>query len=98
MKVNHNFIVKVLILLFSTLFSTHGFAQEATPTTKSDWNYLIEPYLLFPNMRGTVGLADLPEVSVDASTNAIFGHLKMGAMFMLKPLMTNGLLAPILFI
>ena len=31
-------------------------------------------------MSGTVGLADLPEVTVDASTNAIFGHLKMGAM------------------
>lgn len=75
MRINYNFIT-VLILLFST----QGFAQEANPTTKSDWNYLFEPYLLFPNMRGTVGLADLPEVTVDASTNAIFGHLKMGAM------------------
>ena len=78
-KINYN-IIAILILTFATFSPNIIWAQDANPTTKSDWTYLVEPYLLFPNMSGTVGLADLPEVAVDASTNEIFGHLKMGAM------------------
>ncbi|MCI4442224.1 MAG: hypothetical protein JHC39_01855 [Lentimicrobium sp.] len=78
-KVNYSFLA-ILALSFCSLFFTQVFAQDTNPTSKSEWNYLVEPYLLFPNMSGTVGLADLPEVTVDANTNAIFGHLKMGAM------------------
>jgi hypothetical protein len=73
-------LVAILILLLVVFSLTDAFAQDAKTTAKSEWTYLVEPYLLFPNMSGTVGLADLPEATIDADTNEIFGHLKMGAM------------------
>lgn len=73
-------LVSILMLTLVVFSLTDALAQDAKPTVKSEWSYLVEPYLLFPNMRGTVGLADLREVTVDANTNEIFGNLKMGAM------------------
>jgi hypothetical protein len=52
-------------------------AQDAKP---GDWNFLVEPYLMFPNMKGEVGVADLPPAPVDESPSDIFSHLQMGAM------------------
>lgn len=78
-KVIYNSIA-ILTLTLATFCPNIILAQDVNSTTKSEWTYIVEPYLLFPNMSGTVGLADLPAVTVDASTNAIFGHLKMGAM------------------
>ena len=54
---------------------------EATTPRKSKWNFLVEPYMLFPNMSGTVGLGSgevVPDVTVDASSSDILGQLKMG--------------------
>lgn len=67
----------LMIVIFSMVDVV---AQDATATTKSKWTYLVEPYLLFPNMSGKVGLANLPEATLDADANQIFGNLKMGAM------------------
>jgi hypothetical protein len=81
MKTKFNCTLIAILTLTLVAFSmTDALAQDANPTPKSEWTYLVEPYLLFPNMSGTVGLADLPEVAIDADTNEIFGHLKMGAM------------------
>lgn len=44
------------------------------------WNFLIEPYLLLPNMNGDTGISDLPTVSVDQDPSDIFDKLEMGAM------------------
>jgi hypothetical protein len=86
-KLNYH-LVAILTLTIITFSLTNSFAQDVKPAAKSEWKFLVEPYLMFPNMNGTVGLADLPDASVDASTNAIFGHLKMG--FMLNAEATNG--------
>lgn len=77
-------------LMLSILISENIMAQDNGNITppKSDWKFLIEPYIMFPNMRGSVGLGDLPDVSIDASSNAIFGQLKMG--FMLNAEASNG--------
>lgn len=80
MKTKFNFNLVLVSVLILVAFLQTTLAQDAKPVTKSEWSYLVEPYLLFPNMSGTVGLADLPEVDVDADTNQIFGNLKMGAM------------------
>jgi len=48
------------------------------------WTFLIEPYMMFPNMRGTVGMGDLPEATMDASSNDILGQLKIGGMLNLE--------------
>src|SRR4030095_15317980 len=45
----------------------------------SGWHFLIEPYAMFPNMKGDTGIADLT-VSVDEDPQDIFDHLQMGAM------------------
>jgi hypothetical protein len=89
MKTRFNYnLISILTLILVAFSLTNALAQDTKPATKSEWSYLVEPYLLFPNMGGTVGLADLPEATVDASTNAIFGHLKMG--FMLNAEASNG--------
>lgn len=44
------------------------------------WSYLVEPYLMFPNMKGDLGVRNLPSVSVDANESDILGNLKFGAM------------------
>lgn len=81
MKIKFNCILVAILTLTFVVFSvTDALAQDAKSTQKKEWSYLVEPYLLFPNMSGTVSLADLPEVAIDASTNEIFGNLKMGAM------------------
>lgn len=78
-KVNYN-ILAILTLTLATFCPKIILAQDIKPAAKSEWSYFVEPYLLLPNMTGTVGLASLPEATVDADTNEIFGNLKMGAM------------------
>jgi hypothetical protein len=48
--------------------------------SEKNWNFLIEPYVMFPFMNGSTGVGNLPDVSVDASAGDIFSHLKMAGM------------------
>lgn len=81
MKTKFNYRLEVFLGLTLTIFCLTGsFAQDATTKDDSKWSYYVEPYILFPNMSGTVQLSALPEVTVDANTNQIFGNLQMGAM------------------
>lgn len=77
-------------VLLSICLSVNVMAQETEVASlpKSDWNFLVEPYMLFPNMSGTVGLGDLYDVILDANSNDILGQLKMG--FMLNAEASNG--------
>jgi hypothetical protein len=74
----------------SFLISGNVMAQEGeTATTpKSEWKYLAELYMMFPSMKGSVGLGNLPDATLDASSGDILGRLKMG--FMLNAEATNG--------
>jgi hypothetical protein len=72
------------LLLFAA--STAG-AQDSTQS-RQPWDFLVEPYFMFPNMNGTTGLGDLPDVDVDASVEDIFGALESG--FMLYAEAQNG--------
>ena len=67
-------ITALLLMLF---FDSSLFAQE---TNNTKWHYLAEIYLIFPNMKGEIGIAGLPPTTVDADQSSIFGHLKFGAM------------------
>jgi len=49
-------------------------------TQKNKWHFLAEPYMMFPNMKGTMGLGNLPDASVDENPGDIFSHLQIGAM------------------
>jgi hypothetical protein len=51
-----------------------------TPAGKSKWHCLLEPYMMFPNMNGTVGIGNLPESHLDENPGDIFSHFQFGAM------------------
>ncbi len=62
-------------------------AQETPIADESTtgWNFIIEPYMMLPNMNGETGIGDLlPTVEVDANVGDVFGHLKMGAMLYME--------------
>lgn len=74
--------ITIVGILLTILSLGNLIAQESKTVepTKSKWTFLVEPYIMFPNMNGTVGLGILPDAEVDASTNDIFSNLKMGFM------------------
>ncbi|WP_281299036.1 hypothetical protein [Flavobacterium limnophilum] len=69
-------------LMLCLLVSKNLMAQDngTAASSPNKWTFIVEPYMMFPNMKGSVGLGDLPNVTVDADSNAILGHLKMGFM------------------
>lgn len=79
MKTKFNFSF-ILILMVSA--SNLLIAQNEPPV--KTWSYLVEPYVMFPNMRGDTGVGELPDVTVDASSGDIFHHLQFGAMLYLE--------------
>lgn len=54
--------------------------SQQTGGTEKSWSFLVEPYLMFPSMKGTTGIGDLPDVEVDASAGDVFSNLKFGGM------------------
>lgn len=67
------------LLLFS--FTT---AWTQSTSAEKKWKFLIEPYMIFPNMSGEIGLRNLPALEVDASPEDIFSNLKFGGMLYLE--------------
>lgn len=64
-----------LLLIFSNFFL---FAQDEVDNKK--WEFLNEPYLMFPNMNGESGIRELPTINLDVSASDIFSNLDFGAM------------------
>lgn len=78
-----------LILLSVILLSgskSEILAQDSLKHAK--WKYKVEPYLMFPKMKGETGIATLPPVEINAATSDIFKRLKFGAMLFMEA--TNG--------
>lgn len=72
-----------LIMFGCTLRHPHTISylrQEPIPAVDNKWHYLVEPYIMFPNMKGTTGIGELPEVEVDENPGDIFSNLQFGAM------------------
>ncbi len=88
MRTNQCYLLPIFLFagILLSLFSTDLRAQkdETSAAGKDQWSFLIEPYMLFPNMKGSVGLGVLPDAPIDANTNDIFGNLKMGFMLNLE--------------
>ena len=75
------------LVVISTMSANSLIAQDSTviavPDTtmvKNKWHFLLEPYVMFPNMQGTTGLGDLPNAEVDENAGDIFKNLQFGAM------------------
>jgi hypothetical protein len=79
---NHFFNICASILVISLAFLTQLHAQDTTSqkSAKNKWAFQIEPYIMFPNMKGNVAIGNLPEVEVDANVGDIFNNLQMGLM------------------
>lgn len=76
----------IALLIFSCgTTSAQDAATAQTPAQQQKkWEVLVQPYAMFPNINGTVGLGELPEASVNANPGDIFSHLQMGAMLYLE--------------
>lgn len=71
-------VVAIVVISLPAIVSGQDIKVNQTPGSK--WSYLVEPYLMFPNMSGKTGVGDLPDVSIDASSGDIFSKLQIGAM------------------
>lgn len=69
----------LLLVVFAQL---NLFAQENTKDKK--WEFLIEPYLMFPSMNGESGIRELPPLDVDVSASDVFSNLEFGSMLYLE--------------
>ena len=79
---SHILILVGILYLFIGAFLTPATAQISSDENK--WRFLIEPYLMFPNMSGKTGFGNLPTIQVDADPGDIFDKLQMGAMLYLE--------------
>ena len=65
-----------LFALVIAIACTQSFAQDTTAAKK--WNFLLEPYLLFPNMQGSVGVGTLPDAALDVNAKSYIQPFQTG--------------------
>ena len=70
------FIAIVTVVCAAAAAST---AARAQSSSDAGWHYVIEPYVMFPNVDGTIGIRNLPNVSLHSSPGDLFSHLQFGA-------------------
>lgn len=80
----HSFIKLGLTILIVVIgFSTQLNAQQDTAvqySSKNKWAFKVEPYMMFPYMKGDVAVRNLPAASIDANMGEIFNKLQLGLM------------------
>ena len=82
-KTRFVFIVTVSILLMSCCtFLNPASAQDTTKVKK--WNFVTDIYLIFPYMKGDIGIGNNITAPVDATPGDIFSKLKFGGMLYLE--------------
>jgi len=74
-------VTKTLIFaLFLTAVSAIKSNAQDSDSGQEGWHFQLMPYALVPNIHGTVGVRDLPDVEVEASAKDIIKNLKFGAL------------------
>jgi hypothetical protein len=75
-------LVVICILNSGVLIAQDSVTVVALDTTavKTKWHFLLEPYIMFPNMHGTTGMGGLPNAQVDENPGDIFKNLQFGVM------------------
>ena len=79
MKRKDQLVIWMIMLVCLMISSSKATAQDTT-ATKAKCHLLVEAYMMFPNMKGTVGLSTLPDASVDEDPGDIFENFQFGAM------------------
>jgi hypothetical protein len=72
--------MKNIICVLAIIGSCFNARAQDSTVHKNKWHFLVEPYLMFPNLNGTTGVGELPDVAVDANPGDVFSHLQIGAM------------------
>jgi hypothetical protein len=72
-------LLKVVFALHIFFFFDFSAASQDSGRGKSEWKFLVEPYVMFPNLKGTTGVGALPDAQLDADPGEIFSHFKIGA-------------------
>jgi hypothetical protein len=76
--------IRTMFTLFTQVtvlcLSVISAAAQDTNASGNNWKFLVEPYMMFPNMNGAAGVGILPDVDIDASVDDIFSNLQFGAM------------------
>jgi hypothetical protein len=65
------------VILAAASLASPAHAQQPTD---DGWHYVVEPYIMFPNMKGKAGVGVLPDAPVDEDPSDIFSNLQIGAM------------------
>ena len=68
------------LLLLLSLVTTAQAQEPAATADPGKLEFVLEPYLMFPNMQGTVGVRGFNDIGVDASAGDIFDNLQFGFM------------------
>ena len=76
--------MKVQAVVASMLLAALASTARAQEPPEGGWHFLVEPYVMFPNMKGETGIGELPPVHVDEDPQDIFDNLQMGAMLVLE--------------
>lgn len=62
------------------MVGVNGLQGQETTAPTNKWSFILEPYLMFPNMQGTTGIGALPDAEVDENPGDVFENLQIGAM------------------
>src|SRR6185369_17391071 len=74
-----NYSQRLFSFMMVVLVTCNLHGQDST-IMKSKWRFLLEPYIMFPNMHGTTGMGGLPNAQVDENPGDIFKNLQFGVM------------------
>jgi hypothetical protein len=77
MKIKKHLYGLGMTLVFYIISLTGLHAQQ---TNAAKWQFYLEPYLMLPNLHGTAGLGNLPDIEIDEKPGDIFKKLHFGAM------------------
>lgn len=78
-----NFILKPVFIIF-LLYACFGQVKAQDSIKVKKWNFLAEPYIMFPYMDGETGIGESLTLPIDAKPGDIFEELQMAAMIYLE--------------
>ncbi|HTE24601.1 hypothetical protein [Flavitalea sp.] len=77
-------LTKAFCLLQCIILIVFSVAAQDSLKTRKKWNFVVEPYLMFPNLNGTIGVGTLPDTKLDADPGDVFSHMKIAAILYLE--------------
>ncbi len=83
-KIHYGIVAIVAACLSVTTVSAQEKDSSEWVQPKSKWHFVIEPYLIIPNMNGEIAVRQLPASKVDADAGDIFSKLRMAGMIYLE--------------